>query len=242
MATLVKLAFDGWDLQPLWRYLIAKMIDGTANTGEGLDLSLIAQLLGNKQIGLVIQQEVLRSQRLFRSSLPASKPRLRVLALAAATDMGSNTPIEFLLEASDIDLMVLYVAAEFELPVPLPDHDVAIVIASGSEDGRAALDKIDRAVARWPRPLLNIPGRVCNLERDRFYRLFDGVEGLVVPATIAIGREQLQELSSSAEPFAGIATGTRLSHHHQAARLACRGRACQGRRRRCHGALSCREP
>ena len=43
------------------------------------------------------------------------KPRLRVLALAAATDMGSNTPIEFLLEESGIELMTLYVMPEVEL-------------------------------------------------------------------------------------------------------------------------------
>lgn len=206
MATLLKLAFDGRDLHPLQRDLIAKITDGTADTGEGLDLSLIVQLLGDKQTGLAIQQEVLRFQRLFRSACLPRKPLLKVLALAAATDMGSNTPIEFLLEQSDVDLMMLYVVADFELPVPLPDHDVAIVIASDSEDCRIALGKIDRAAASWPRPLLNPPMRVCNLDRDKLYRLLADVEGLVVPATIAVRREQLQEKFGSAEAFAGIAT------------------------------------
>ena len=86
--------------------LIAKLLQGTANAGEGIDLSLIAQLLGDKQTGLSIQQDVLRSHRLFRLPCATRQPRLRVLALAAATDMGSNTPIEFLLEDSGIELMV----------------------------------------------------------------------------------------------------------------------------------------
>jgi hypothetical protein len=206
MAKLAKLAFDGGDLRPMWRDLVAKLIDGTADAGEGLDLSLIAQLLGDKQTGLAIQQDVLKSQRLFRSPCVAKQPRLRVLALAAATDMGSNTPIEFLLEQSGIDLMILYVIPEFELPVPLPDHDVAIVIASDSEDCRAALDQIDRAAVRWPRPLLNIPRQVCNLDRDKLYRLLAHIEGLVIPATIAVARGQLQEVSRSAGVLAGIAT------------------------------------
>ena len=98
MARLAKMAFDGNDLRPLWRDLIAKLLDGTAEAGEGLDLSLIAQLLGDKQAGLAIQHEILASHQLFRSPCAAKQPRLRVLALAAATDMGSNTPIEFLLE------------------------------------------------------------------------------------------------------------------------------------------------
>ena len=91
------MAATGIDLRPLWQDLIAKLIDGTIEAGEGLDLSLIAQLLGDKPAGLAIQHEILESHQLFRSPCAAPTARLRVLALAAATDMGSNTPIEFLL-------------------------------------------------------------------------------------------------------------------------------------------------
>jgi hypothetical protein len=177
MAKLAKRAFDGEDLRPLWRTLVKKLLDGTADAGEGLDLSLIAQLLGDKQSGLTIQHEVLLSHQLYRMPCVSSNPRLRVLALAAATDMGSNTPIEFLLEESGIELMVLYVIPERELPVPLPEHDIAIVIASDSEDCRDALRKIDAAAARWPRPLLNPPALVGCLDRDKLYRLLAGIEG-----------------------------------------------------------------
>src|SRR3984885_6735187 len=164
MARLAKMAFDGKDLRPMWRNLIAKLIDGTAEAGEGLDLSLIAQLLGDKQAGLAIQHEILASHQLFRSPCATKQPRLRVLALAAATDMGSNTPIEFLLEESGIELLTLYVIGEAELPTPLPEHDVAIVIASDSEDCRDALRKIDAAAPNWPRPLLNPPQLVSSLD------------------------------------------------------------------------------
>ena len=70
-----------------------------------------------------------------------------MLALAAAIDMGGNTPIEFLLEHSGIELQTLYVVAGVDLPAPLPEHDVAIVIASDSEECREALRKIDQAAA-----------------------------------------------------------------------------------------------
>ena len=60
MARLAKIAFDGGDLRPMWAELIAKLLDGTADAGEGLDLSLIAQLLGRQaELGLSIQHEVL---------------------------------------------------------------------------------------------------------------------------------------------------------------------------------------
>ncbi|HEY2248659.1 MAG TPA: hypothetical protein VGH70_14540 [Bradyrhizobium sp.] len=205
MAKLAKMAFDGQDLRPLWRELIAKLYDGTAEAGEGLDLSLIAQLLGDKPTGLSLQQEVLKSHRLYRSPCASSNPRLRVLALAAPTDMGSNTPIEFLLEESAIELMVLYVIPGVELSEPLPDHDVAIVIASDSEDCRDALRKIDAAAPRWPRPLLNPPALIGSLDRDKLHRLLDGIEGLTIPATLVVTRERLLEVMRSTDMLADIA-------------------------------------
>jgi hypothetical protein len=205
MAKLAKMAFDGKDLRPLWRELIAKLYAGTVEAGEGLDLSLIAQLLGDKPAGLSIQQEVLKSHRLYRSPCASGSPRLRALALAAPTDMGSNTPIEFLLEESAIELMVLYVIPGVDLPAPLPDHDVAIVIASDSEDCRDALRKIDAAAPRWPRPLLNPPALVGSLDRDKLHRLLDGIEGLAIPATLVVTRERLVEVTRSAGVLADIA-------------------------------------
>jgi hypothetical protein len=197
VARLARMQAGGTDLRPLWQTLITKLIDGTLQAGEGLDLALIAQLLGDKPVGLAIQDQILASHQLFRLPCALEKPRLRVLALAAATDMGSNTPIEFLLEHSGIELITLYVIPDVELPVPLPDHDIAIVIASDSEECRDALGKIDRAAARWPRPLLNPPRLVGNLDRDKLHRLLGGIEGLEIPATIALSHAQLREASDS---------------------------------------------
>ena len=194
-ARLTAMAFNGIDLRPLRDELITKVVGGTAGPGEGLDLSLIAQLLGEKQTGLSIQAEVLGFHQLFRSPCSAEPPKLRVLALAAAIDMGGNTPIEFLLEDSGIELKTLYVIPGIELPLPLPDHDVAIVIASDSEECREALRIIDEMAPRWPRPLLNAPRLVCNLDRDKLHRLLQGVVGLDIPATICVTSAQLADVA-----------------------------------------------
>ena len=77
-ATLTKLAFDGIDLAPLRDELLAKIAAGTAGAGDGLDLSLIIQLLGDKPLGLSIQAEVLTFHQLFRSPCSAQPcPRRR---------------------------------------------------------------------------------------------------------------------------------------------------------------------
>jgi hypothetical protein len=202
-ARLTTMAFVGTDLRPLRDQLMSRVAAGTAGAGEGLDLSLIAQLLGDKPTGMAIQAEVLAFHQLFRSPCPVEKPKLRVLALAAAMDMGGNTPIEFLLENAPIELLTLYVLDGVELPVPLPDHDVAIVIASDSDQCRDALRKIDLIAPRWPRPLLNPPRLVCHLDRDKLHRLLSGIEGLDIPVTVSATRSQLSEL---AQPNAGLAT------------------------------------
>jgi glutathione synthase/RimK-type ligase-like ATP-grasp enzyme len=203
-ARLTTMAFRGVDLRPLRDGLMSKVANGTADAGEGLDLSLIAQLLGDKPIGLAIQAEVLAFHQLYRSPCSMAKPKLRVLALAAAMDMGGNTPIEFLLEDSGIELITLYVVASVELPVPLPDHDVAIVIASDSEECREALQKIDRMAARWPRPLLNPPQLVGNLDRDKLHRLLHGIAGLDIPATASLTRTQLLDVAPSKPGLADL--------------------------------------
>jgi len=190
-ARLTTMAFEGFDLRPLQDELISKLADGTAGAGEALDLSLITQLLGDRQTGIAIQAEVLAFHQLYRSPCSSERPKLRVLALAAAIDMGGNTPIEFLLENSGIELQTLYVVAGVDLPQPLPEHDVAIVIASDSEECLEALRKIDCMASRWPRPLLNPPRLVHNLDRDKLHRLLCGIDGLDIPATVSVTRAQL---------------------------------------------------
>jgi len=194
-ARLTKMAFEGVDLRPLRDQLIGRVIEGTAGAGDGLDLSLIAQLLGDKPTGMAIQAEVLGFQQLYRSPCCSVQPKLRVLALAAAIDMGGNTPIEFLLENSGIELQTLYVLPDVCLPVPLPEHDVAIVIASDSDECAEALRKIDAVAARWPRPLLNPPRLVRKLDRDKLHRLLNGISGLDIPATEIVTRPQLLAVS-----------------------------------------------
>src|SRR6201986_3817456 len=190
-ARLTTMAFNGADLRPMRDEIMARIAMGTVDAGEGLDLSLIAQLLGDKPMGLAVQDEVLAFHQLFRSPCSLEQPKLKVLALAAAMDMGGNTPIEFLLENSGIELQTLYVVDGVELPSPLPEHDVAIVIASDSEECREALRKIEDVASRCPRPLLTPPHLVGNLDRDKLHHLLHGIAGLDIPATKAARRAQL---------------------------------------------------
>ncbi|MGB6237197.1 MAG: hypothetical protein WBG16_07585 [Bradyrhizobium sp.] len=204
-ARLTRMAFEGGDLRPLRDQLIGKLANGTANAGEGLDLALITQLLGDKQTGLALQAEVLTAHQLYRSPCSSERPKLRVLALAAAIDMGGNTPIEFLLENSGIELQTLYVVAGVDLPTPLPEHDVAIVIASDSEECVEALRKIDEVAGPWPRPLLNPPRLVRNLDRDKLHGLLRGIDGLEIPTTLSVARAEILPIAQSQAELVSLA-------------------------------------
>ncbi len=67
--------------------------------------------------------------------------------------------------------------------------------------------KIDAVASRWPRPLLNPPRRVCNLDRDKLHSLLLGIEGLEIPATIGATREQLSNAAKSNDALADISAG-----------------------------------
>jgi hypothetical protein len=194
VARLAKMSFDGVNLRPLWHELMEQTTDDASGAGVGLDLSIIAQLLGDKATGLAIQDEVLGYQRLYRSPCSAARPRLRLLALAAATDIGGNTPVEFLLEGSEIELVTLYVVPGTPLP-PIPEHDVAMVVVCDSFETRATLAEIERLVAQWPRPLINLPRRLAALDRDRLYPLVKDVPGLAIPMTARVKRVELAALA-----------------------------------------------
>ena len=199
------MAFDGIDLRPLRDALIAKIADGTAERRRGARSVADRAASGRQADGAGDSGGSARLSSIVPLALLAEKPKLRVLALAAAIDMGGNTPIEFLLEESGIELLTLYVIPGIGLPAPLPDHDVAIVIASNSEECRDALDIIDGAAARWPRPMFNPPRLVCNLDRDKLHRLLRGIDGLDIPATICVTRAQLSDVAQSNLSLADIA-------------------------------------
>ena len=129
--------------------------DDAAGSGMGMDLAVIAQLWGDKQAGLDIQRDTLKLQQLFRPGRALDPARLRVLAIACASDIGANTPIEFLLEAADIDLAMYYHAVA-GAPRPDPDAGSRYRDPDCSDDRRRG----DHAACRPPRKKWPVRGHV----------------------------------------------------------------------------------
>jgi glutathione synthase/RimK-type ligase-like ATP-grasp enzyme len=191
VAHLTRLAFQGGDLYPLWSDMMDRVSDDAVGAGLGMDLSVIAQLRGDKPTGLAIQRDSLNLHQVFSTAAPGTSS-LRVLALATASDMGANTPIDFLVAGQDIALATLYLGPGVPVPAQIPAHDVAIVVTPSSEDGEHALAAIEKMAGSWPVPVLNSPAQIRELERDRLYRNLAGIGGLVIPPTLRLTRATLR--------------------------------------------------
>jgi glutathione synthase/RimK-type ligase-like ATP-grasp enzyme len=196
VARLSKLAFDGGDLGPLRSQLLDKYVFEPDNTAALMDLAVIEQLLGNLEDGLARQQEALSLRRIYRSPCAAAKPGLRLLAFAAPGDIGNNTPLEFLLEESDVALTTLYIVPGEPMPEPIPEHDVAIVTACESDQNRPALQEIRRLIANWEKPVLNHPDQIELLARERLHTLLKPVASIEMPVTVRIDRASLAEIAA----------------------------------------------
>jgi len=175
--------------------LMAALAQDPDNAAARMDLSVIEQLHGNPEVGLAHQAAALHHTQVFRtaSTMPKS---IKLLALAAPIHMGGNTPVEFLVEHSAISVQTLYIGPDIPFPDPLPDHDIAFVVAPGdSDDSRAFLTEINRRLVHWPRPVLNAPDKIIMLERDRCETALSGIGGLTLPITKRCSREALTAIA-----------------------------------------------
>src|SRR5450432_38222 len=200
-AKLFKTAFDGGDLKPLRDWMMAQSHANARDAAADLiGLSTIEQLLGDQASGLTRQAEALRHHRLYQSSWPASPNALRVLAFKAAGDVSTNTPIEFLLEGSDVVLYSLYVVPGQPLP-EVPEHDIAIVTVGESDRDRPVMQEIERLIPTWPCPVLNRPDRILQLSREGMYSLLRDIPGVVMPATVRMARADMEVYQDATFPL-----------------------------------------
>ena len=191
-ATLTKMAFEGQDLVPLQTKLFIESLQDPANVDAIMGLAVIEQLKGNLQTGLEYQAAALAQCQLYKTP-SKHKTKLRLLVLAAPIHMGGNTPIEFLLEDSTIEITTLYVVPDVALPHPLPEHDLAFVAAPGDSDHtRSFLVDIEKKTRNWPVPVLNLPSLISRLERDILCQQISYIDNLVAPTTIYCDRSTLE--------------------------------------------------
>jgi hypothetical protein len=194
LAPLLKLALAGTDLAPLANQWI-EFVRKSRNANTLLDLSIVLELLRNREMGLAIRGDALKIAQHFRISSTTSEAALKLLVLKVPGDLSTNTPVECLLEDTNIAIELLFVGPGLPLPDVPPEHDLLFVAIAESNENRPILKYLNHRLASWPRPYLNLPREILKLERDSAYSFLSPIPGIVMPRTERVDRETLQSLA-----------------------------------------------
>jgi glutathione synthase/RimK-type ligase-like ATP-grasp enzyme len=199
LAKLMRMAFSGEDLGPLGARLIERA--GTGSSANTLmDLSTVLQLRGNRDLALLMQAEAIGSRQVYTPPTATGQINIRVCAVMSSGDLMANTPLEFLLEDSDVALNLVYVTENQPLPAQLPEHDVLFIAIAQSDQNMPLLEELDAVIASWPRPVLNQPSRIALLSRNRACELLKSAPGVMMPLTVRMDRQTLEKISHRAAP------------------------------------------
>lgn len=202
LAALTQIAFEGLDLTPLRTELVSQSLNSATRAGALMDLSVIEQIHGNRELGMQLQSKAFETCRLFQTYRP-QKARKKLLIYAAPIDMGGNTPVEFLVPNDEFEIVTYYSQSKtLTQDAPsLPSHDVAFCAAPADAEGAEDLfAEVRRISANTGVKVLNLPENLVKPERDTLPDLLGRINGLRLPKTIRISRQDLQNaLQSQAE-------------------------------------------
>jgi glutathione synthase/RimK-type ligase-like ATP-grasp enzyme len=207
LAPFLRTSVAGIDLRPLGQEMLEQAEQYPNDAELWMNLSVVMQCLGQRDVGLTIQSMALQHKRVFLLDAARQPARLRVLMLSVAGDISANTPLDCLLENSDIDLFFYYVSPGDPLIEPVPEHDVLYVGICESDENRAVLAALERPLAHWPKPVINRPQHIPFTGREAASRLLQDAPDVLIPPTLHIPRAVLLDMAAGsvvlAEQFAG---------------------------------------
>ncbi|MBS1140961.1 MAG: hypothetical protein H6R13_2414 [Proteobacteria bacterium] len=160
-----------------------------------MNLATAMLCLGHRDLGMSIQEQALETKRIY--DLPALQlpAKCRLLMLMAPGDLAENTPLDCLLENSDIDLIYYYVTPEAPLSQPIPEHDAVLVGIGDSADNRKMLAALAQTLVTWPKPVINAAQHIPNTDRGVLSNLLQNIPGLLIPPTLRLTRQQLESVA-----------------------------------------------
>jgi hypothetical protein len=181
-------------LQPLWDQLVARVTADATDAGALFDISTLLLATGNREKGLELQAAAIAEQPCYVRKT-AGAPGLRLLAFMTPGDFTANTPLDFLLEGSGVELVICFIDRP-PAPEEVPEHDVAFLAIGESEEACAVLTQLDGAFDDWPKPVLNNqPHLIRTLTRDGFAQPFAGHPHVLCPQVARAQRSDLERLA-----------------------------------------------
>ncbi|MBF0498579.1 MAG: RimK family alpha-L-glutamate ligase [Candidatus Riflebacteria bacterium] len=204
LPALMRMVFENVDLTPLGMRLLDRVKNHPNDANAFMDMSIILQFRGKRDVGIAMQAEALKMQSIYRFPTTGNQSGIRVLAIMGPGDLMVNTPLEFLLEDSDITLYMVYIKPGQPFPSSLPDHDLVFVAISESDQTHALLQHVGKLLETWPRKVINLPARINILSRDSACALLQNLPGVVMPITARVYRRTLERIGLTELPISSI--------------------------------------
>jgi hypothetical protein len=194
-ASIVRGFFEQRDMGPLWSELYARVAANTTDAAAFLDLSVMLQTMGDPLNADLCCKAALETSTTYKIR-NGNGTGLTVLVFMAAGDFMANTPIEFLLESSNVNLLLHYVDAATPDLNHMPQHDVAFVAVSQSAENQPILDNLEHLLQDWRGPVMNgAMWAITQLTRDGLSNLLKNETNILSPQTVRVARESVQHLA-----------------------------------------------
>lgn len=204
LAPFLRMSINGDDLRSTCQDLLTKAADNPENSNLWMNLSTAMLCIEQRDIGLSIQSQALEMSRIYHLAAATQPAKLRLLMLMTPGDLAANTPLDCLLENTDIDLIYYYLSSGDPLAEPIPDHDALMVAFSELEENNSLIDTLSHRLKDWPRPVINAPLCIPSTRRDNASRLLQDIPGLFIPATFRVSRRDLKSVANAKLPLSEL--------------------------------------
>ena len=220
LAKIMRLAFNGVDLSNITSQLKKRIEVNSHDSAAMMDLSIVLQLSARQELASELQSEALKQHQFYGLDTNPDNPALKLLAIMGPGEVMANTPIEFLVEDSDIALSFLYLGEGLPVPSQIPDHDVAFVAVCESDRSQFLLTQLIEIMRHWPMPFINMPSHIAQLSRDKVSEKLASASGIVTSQARRVSRlETINLINTGSDCFPMIARPVNSHAGHGLAKL-----------------------
>lgn len=207
LAPFLRQSIAGIDLMPAAQAMLASAATQPDDANLWMNLATAMLCLGHRDLGLSIQAQALEIDRIYRRPAAIQPARFRLLMLMMPGDLAENTPLDCLLESSDIDLICYYLSPEAPFALPIPEHDAVMVALGDSDANQPMLSFLAHALADWPKPVINPAQHIPATERGALSQIMQRAPGVVMPTTYRVKRRQLAAVADGRLTLTELAAG-----------------------------------
>ncbi len=175
-------------------------------------MAMLFHIFGDLTKAWSLQHEALQLRQHYQMAADREPATLRLLVIMKAGFLVDNTPLDFLLEGSDIACELLYVTPDAALPAALPPHDLVFIAIGHFQRNQPLFDRILPLLETATGPVLNRPSPMFGFDRDRLNTLLQDIPGAVVPRTDCVTRTELERMAERAAVSFPVIVRPLLSH------------------------------